>query len=38
MPVNLKMGLVEKDISVCQMAVEVEVAFVLIQAVKVQAK
>jgi hypothetical protein len=38
MPVNFKVGLVEKVISVCQMASEAEVVFVLIQAVKVQAK
>jgi hypothetical protein len=37
-PVNFKVELVEKDISVCQMASEVEVVFALIQAVKAQAK
>jgi hypothetical protein len=38
MPVSFRVELVEKDISVCQMASEAGVVFALIRAVKVQAK
>jgi hypothetical protein len=38
MPVSSKVVHVEKDISVCQMALEAEVVFVLTQMSKAQAK
>jgi hypothetical protein len=38
MLVSFKVGHVEKDISVCQMVLEAEVVYVLMQTVRAQAK
>jgi len=38
MPVSFKVGLVEKDICVCQMVLEAEAVFVVTQTAKDQAK
>jgi hypothetical protein len=38
MPVSFKVGPVEKDICACQMVLEAEAVFVVIQTVKAQEK